>query len=394
VGVTCDVQAQEGLFPNDDAVETLRTFIDTSKSKDIKAAMDAGEGAWDMLKDPEQYTEGIGIIAGALCENMPQHVPTMVEELEPILKKVYDAQRTVVAAMFAEFINRRCANSLTLINRLKNALLTKLVDHCHDVRMLVIRGLGNIASIPDAQMKKHSTTVLSAMMTGMNDRDDPNDQITLEAMRGLSKVLAKVEEDNVRQILINISLRIRPCFEKEKAAVRAAAIKLFGNLSRFGDGPSREPFAEQIHANLVSLLLHLNDEDADVRKACKESLQELGPLLDSEPVNGMIQKLLDPAKTLHYGEFMNDLSKLLIVEFDDKINFYTMNNVNFFKSEWKEIKANAAIFTGFLLGNLTSKQRKHISKEHVCGELIRLLKDPADMVREKAAEAMGLLTSY
>ena len=143
---------------------------------------------------------------------------------------------------------------------------------------------------------------------------------------GLSKVLAKVEEDNVRQILINISLRIRPCFEKEKAAVRAAAIKLFGNLSRFGDGPSREPFAEQIHANLVSLLLHLNDEDADVRKACKESLQELGPLLDSEPVNGMIQKLLDPAKTLHYGEFMNDLSKLLIVEFDDKINFYTVRS--------------------------------------------------------------------
>ena len=27
------------------------------------------------------------------------------------------------------------------------------------------------------QMKKHSTTVLSAMMTGMNDRDDPNDQV-------------------------------------------------------------------------------------------------------------------------------------------------------------------------------------------------------------------------
>ena len=42
---------------------------------------------------------------------------------------------------------------------------------------------------------------------------------------------------------------------------QAAAIKLFGNLSRFGDGPSREPFAEQIHANIVSLLLHLNDED-------------------------------------------------------------------------------------------------------------------------------------
>ena len=95
-------------------------------------------------------------------------------------------------------------------------------------------------------MKRHCTAVLSAMMTGMDDRDDPNDDITLEAMKGLSKVLAKVEEDSVRQILINISLRIRPCFEKEKPAVRAASIRLFGNLSRFGDGPSADPFLEQV----------------------------------------------------------------------------------------------------------------------------------------------------
>lgn len=50
----------------------------------------------------------------------------------------------------------------------------------------------------------------------------------------------------MRAILINISLRIRPCFEKDKQEVRAAAILLFGNLSRFGDGPSREPFLEQV----------------------------------------------------------------------------------------------------------------------------------------------------
>ncbi len=41
-------------------------------------------------------------------------------------------------------------------------------------------------------MKKHTTTVLSAMVTGMDDRDDPNDDITIEAMNGLSKILAQV----------------------------------------------------------------------------------------------------------------------------------------------------------------------------------------------------------
>jgi hypothetical protein len=135
----------------------------------------------------------------------------------------------------------------------------------------------------------------------------------------------------------------------------------------------------------------------------------------------------------HSGEFMNELSKHLvrlcfslsspsspssslplpphprlfvlipntqIAEQPDMIAFFVMSNVNFFKSEWKEIKANAGIFTGesslsiffththtlslslslsltpsitfslqpgFLLGNLPIDQRKLITKEHVCG---------------------------
>lgn len=63
-------------------------------------------------------------------------------------------------------------------------------------------------------MQKYSTTVLSAMMAGMDDKDDLEDDITLEAMSGLSKILAEIDESHIRAILINISLRIRPCFEK------------------------------------------------------------------------------------------------------------------------------------------------------------------------------------
>ena len=52
------------------------------------------------------------------------------------------------------------------------------------------------------------------MMAGMDDKDDLDDDITLEAMSGLSKILAEIDESHIRAILINISLRIRPCFEK------------------------------------------------------------------------------------------------------------------------------------------------------------------------------------
>lgn len=64
------------------------------------------------------------------------------------------------------------------------------------------------------QLKRYSTTVLSAMMAGMDDKEDPEDLITLEAMSGLSKILGEIEEAQIRPILINISLKIRPCFEK------------------------------------------------------------------------------------------------------------------------------------------------------------------------------------
>ena len=135
------------------------------------------------------------------------------------------------------------------------------------------------------QVSTFSTTILSAMLAGMDDREDPEDLITMEAMSGLARIFAQIDEGHVRPILINIALRIRPCFEKVSLlyyqsererevrlfvwfqptpAVRAAAFTLFGSLSRFGNGPSEGPFLEQIQTNFVSLLVHLNEADPTV----------------------------------------------------------------------------------------------------------------------------------
>ncbi len=73
-----------------------------------------------------------------------------------------------------------------------------------------------------------------------------------------------------------------PCLPiQDKALVRVAAITLFGNLAKFGDGPSRETFLEQVHTNLVSLLLHLNDPEEDVRKV-RNKMQTLTSLTLAE----------------------------------------------------------------------------------------------------------------
>ena len=75
------------------------------------------------------------------------------------------------------------------------------------------------------QVSKFSTTILSAMLAGMDDREDPEDLITMEAMSGLSRIFEQIDEGHVRPILINIALRIRPCFEKVLAMNQNVELK-------------------------------------------------------------------------------------------------------------------------------------------------------------------------
>ncbi|XP_046558810.1 LOW QUALITY PROTEIN: maestro heat-like repeat-containing protein family member 1 [Haliotis rubra] len=383
------------INPSHAVTEAFQKFLQRAKSFDMCESLEK-EMVFINMEDEMLYPESITTLARVLVASTAEAAYTskIVANLTSVLSSLFDPQRVVVAAFFAELINQKCAGDDTLVELIMNSLLGRLVDSSHVVRMLCIRGLSNVASVGKDQVQKYSTTILSAMMAGMDDKEDPNDDITIEAMSGLSRIMSEIDESHIRAILINVALKIRPCFEKEKPAVRAQAFILFGNLSRFGDGPSRAPFLEQIHSNFISLLLHLNDPEPDVKKACKYALRMLGPLIGSEAVNDKFQKHLLEEANLFYGEFMNDLSKLIIQDFSEKTNFYVMGCVAFFKSHWDEIKSNAAMFAGFMLGNLPKEKQGNITKEHVCSALVLLLKDISPQVRCKAAEAMSLLYDY
>jgi maestro heat-like repeat-containing protein family member 1 len=72
-----------------------------------------------------------------------------------------------------------------------------------------------------------------------------------------------------------------------------------------------------------------------------------------------------------------------------------MNCVSNFKSQWSEIRSNAALFLGYLLGNLNQEKQSFLSKEHITNGLIKLLKeDPVPLVRCRAADAISLLSEF
>ena len=52
-------------------------------------------------------------------------------------------------------------------------------------------------------------------------------------------------------------------------------------------------------------------------------------------------------------------------EFPEKVSFYIMNSVANFKSQWTEIRSNAVLFSGYLLGYLSKEKQSVLSKEHI-----------------------------
>jgi hypothetical protein len=83
-------------------------------------------------------------------------------------------------------------------------------------------------------------------------------------------------------------------------------------LARFGQGPSKDPYLEQIHSNFVNFILHLNEQDQEVKKACKHVLKQVGPLIECNVINDLFQSSLVENKSFHYAEFINNLAKLLV----------------------------------------------------------------------------------
>uniref|UniRef100_A0AAZ3PEA4 Maestro heat-like repeat-containing protein family member 1 n=2 Tax=Oncorhynchus tshawytscha TaxID=74940 RepID=A0AAZ3PEA4_ONCTS len=368
------------------AVEALRILLARAQLDHVVKPLDQ-EGAWDKMKDPQQHITGVTLLARAMAKHAGPRLPAIVECLCPCLNNIYECQRVTITAFFSELLNHHVVTELMMMDVLMNNMMERISDPCCTVRMLAVRGLGNIAVGSPEKVNKYAKELLAAMSSGMEEKDDPGKRITLEAMSGLSKVLLYLDKKNVQLLVVYIFMKIKPFLESENDEIRCASIMLLGNLSKFGSG---EPvFKDQIHNVLVSLLLHLSDPNLQVVKACKYAMRVCAPVVGSELITTMFQNHLHEDKSLHYGEFINDLTKYIIQDFPGMLNFYHITVIQFFKSSWAEVRAGAAMFIGFLLGNLPEELFSHINMGSVTKGLVMLLQDPDPVVRVKAAEAMG-----
>uniref|UniRef100_A0A8C7X9H7 Maestro heat-like repeat family member 1 n=1 Tax=Oryzias sinensis TaxID=183150 RepID=A0A8C7X9H7_9TELE len=312
------------------AADALRILLARVQLDEVSKRLEEDK-AWDAIKEASTHITGVTLLAKAMAKHAGPRLPAIIECLCPFLNNIYECQRITVTAFFSELLNHHVVTELMLIDVLLNNMMERVSDPCCTVRMLAVRGLGNIAT--------GSPEKVNVKWGEFGPTPQTNDDI------------------------------------------RYASILLMGNLSKFGSG---EPvFKDQIHNVLVSLLLHLVDPDPQVVKACKFAMRVCAPVVGSEQITAMFQNHLHDDKSLHYGEFINDLTKYLIQDFPGMLNFYHISVIQFFKSNWPEVRAAAAMFIGTVAPLPVSECTDQIPG------LVMLLQDSDPVVRVKAAEAMG-----
>lgn len=383
------------ITPQSQASEAARHFVAClggNAAATIEAQLD-GEGAWSLMESKTNYYDGIIAFTRAVLSAYTDRAEAVYRFLVPFLRGNYPEQRVATTVVFAEMISH-CGAYPELIERLVIAMTEGLADNL--LKVHVFRGLGNIAGAGPVHVDKYSSTAIDALTPPLSGADE---RLTMEAISGLEKIFEVVDEANVAPFIVNICAQIRPSFEKDNIVIRGAAFRIFGNLARFGASKTcAERFYEQVHAALPSILLHINDDNIDVQKACKVALRRIAPLTQSDTFVEVAERpMFDPETPVSaYDVMAEELAKQLIATFPDRISTYVAHFTEHYRSHWNRIKANAAVMTGAFLGNLPPEKRNKatLNTTIITRALISLMKDKNSEVRQRAAEAMAVLYTY
>ncbi|ELK11736.1 HEAT repeat-containing protein 7A [Pteropus alecto] len=204
--------ASRNLDPCSSAVDTLQVMLLRGGSEDVVQCVELG-GGWESLRTSTGHEEGVARLASAMAKFAGPRLPLVMKALLCTHSSVYEVQRVTSTAFLAELLNSNVVKDLMLLESLLDNLTARQKDTCASVRRLVLRGLANIASGSPDKVRAHGPQLLTSMISGLDDGDDPQSLVALEAMLGLAKLLGLVEPWDLRSVLLHVAVRIRPFFD-------------------------------------------------------------------------------------------------------------------------------------------------------------------------------------
>ncbi|RYR03646.1 hypothetical protein Ahy_B06g082747 isoform A [Arachis hypogaea] len=401
------------------------------------------------LSENERWINLIGDIAGCISIKRPKEVQNICLVLTKSLDRPLKYQREAAAAALSEFV-RYSGGLGSCLEQMVEVLCRHVSDESSTVRRLCLRGL---VQIPSIHILKYTSQVLGVILALLDDSDE---SVQLTAVSCLLMILESSPDDAVEPILLNLSVRLRNLQSHESlkawkrgsnvripfmmvefeihyfrettdhsllssclvctslmsgyeaillfldilsspasmnVKMRANSFAAFGALSSYGIGALKDAFVEQVHAALPRLVLHLHDEDAGVRLACRNTLKRVFPLMEIEGLLALLntQSFLSDHRS-DYEDFLRDIAKQFIQHLPSRVDTYMAATVQAFDAPWPAIQANAIYFSSSILSLSDNHHILAIYHAQVFGMLVGdLSRSPDAIVRATCSSALGLL---
>ncbi|XP_073526484.1 uncharacterized protein [Phyllobates terribilis] len=334
----------------------------------------------------EKWVSLIGDIAGCVSIKRPKEIPGICLILSKSLNQQEEFQREAAAAALSAFISYSDGYE-SLLEKMVEALCRHVTDDSSTVRRLCLKGL---VQIPSAHINQYTAQVLGVILALLEDSDD---SVQLTAVTCLQMILEMSSSDAVEPILLNLSVRLRSLQVCMNSKMRAGAFAAFGSLSIFAVGDQREAFIEQVHIVLPRLLLHLHDDDVNVRQACRGTLKHIAALLDLEQIVALFSShYFSSDHRGDYEDFIRDLTRHLSRLLHSRIQTYMASIVQAFDAPWPIIQANAIYFSSCILSEIEDNRVLTLYYTQVFTMLVGKMSRSSDAtVRATCSTALGML---
>eukprot|EP00299_Pterocystis_sp_00344_P016431 c8250_g1_i1.p1 GENE.c8250_g1_i1~~c8250_g1_i1.p1 ORF type:complete len:789 (+),score=215.45 c8250_g1_i1:995-3361(+) len=379
------------------AVDTFRKFIErfhhekdeekTTEHPSLVKQMDEN-GSWQTLKSPD-YSQMIPLFVSHFSRTHSDRMVAVFTTFLPYASTGNEGQRIMTCALFAELV--MYCQDVQLQHKLVQSLIARMGDRCEAVRVMGLKGLGNLSVVLQKSGEFGSQT-LSMLLSCL---DDSVDSVCLQSLLSLKKVLPCLSDDVVAPALISICIKLRTVFERQNNDLRRESLGMFESISHFGKGRGAGMIAEQVQGNLISFVLHVNDENAGVRLQARRTLTALIPLLESEPLTTVVTGAVSTDEnvviygTFDFESFADSIAAVLVEHFSEQLPLHFSAIQLFFSSPWSVIRANAAVLAGFLVSHAKKRRINHQNFDTVCAALTDMLRESSAIVRRSAAFALS-----
>uniref|UniRef100_A0A0N5C580 DUF2428 domain-containing protein n=1 Tax=Strongyloides papillosus TaxID=174720 RepID=A0A0N5C580_STREA len=382
----------------------IKTLLENTKNENIIDIMNNQRG-WTSLTHSQNYINAVDILCKALSDSRPQWIRPLTKLLEVYISSTLDAHRISIAIVFSSLV-ARCPDShgnfdLNFFDNIVESLLELIKDECLLVRKLSIRGLGKlpiVASICHAQsssivLEKYIKLAVESAMKGLDDSNDIDDQVTIESLKAFDSLVLVADSSVFENILQHLLFQLKVCFEKENCVLRSVSFSLLSELaSKVGQN---DVFIESLHSNIVTIAIHLNDEDETVRKKCGMVLKKSVDLFTAPALSTLISKTFENDDIpVNYNNFIKDFAMVIAISYPEKLNYNSLICTGYFNSTNARSRMNSAIFIGYLLSELNDNLRSLIPTNIIFPGLAKLLKDPEPQVSLAAAKAISCLANF